>query len=68
MSLEKISTVMAKYVPTAAVEVCSRWIMEKNIHLKITRGRASKFGDYRPMEKGRAIALPLITISISLLF
>lgn len=44
---------MAKYVPTAAVEVCSRWIMEKNIHLKITRGRASKFGDYRPMEKGR---------------
>ena len=53
MSREKISSVLSKYLPGPAVEDCTSWVIQKNIHLKITRGRSSKFGDYRPMEEGR---------------
>jgi hypothetical protein len=52
MSVKNIAAVISKYVPHGAVEICSRWIIEKNIHLKLTRGRASKFGDYLPLEHG----------------
>jgi hypothetical protein len=53
MSGESIKKILSKYLPPAAVESCSRWIVQKNIHLKITRGRASKFGDYRPLAPGK---------------
>jgi SprT protein len=53
MSREQIASVLSKYLPAAAVPVCSAWIINKNIHLKITRGRASKFGDYKPLPKGK---------------
>jgi SprT protein len=45
--------VLAKYLPAAAVAQCAAWIVQKNIHLRITRGRASKFGDYRPLPPGK---------------
>lgn len=53
MSKEKIKTVLAKYLPERAVDGCAEWIIQKNIHLKITRERASKFGDYRPLPGNR---------------
>lgn len=53
MSKEKIASVLLKYIPAATVDQCAGWIVEKNIHLKITRGRASKFGDYRPLGPGK---------------
>ncbi len=52
MSLLKISEVLSKYLPPPAVEMCATWIVKKNIHLKLTRGRASKFGDYMPLSPG----------------
>lgn len=53
MSREKIATVLSKYLPEPTVQECTSWILQKNIHLKITRGRASKFGDYKPLDKGK---------------
>lgn len=53
MSKEKIAAVLSKYIPASTVDRCSTWIVEKNIHLKITRGRASKYGDYRPLPPGK---------------
>ena len=52
LSQETIAKVLAKYLPEQAVGVCSQWVVQYNIHVKITRTRASKLGDYRPM-KGR---------------
>lgn len=51
MSNETISSVLQKYLPSGTVDLCVSWIIEKNIHLKITRSRATKYGDYRPLEK-----------------
>jgi SprT protein len=53
VSREKIASVLSKYIPAQTVKQCSEWIVLKNIHLKITRGRASKFGDYRPLKNGK---------------
>ena len=53
MSREKISAILSKYLPLSVVEECSSWIIQKNIHLKITKGRSSKYGDYRPLESGK---------------
>lgn len=36
-------------MPPAAVDICASWIVQKNIHLKITRGRSTRFGDYLPL-------------------
>ncbi|REJ85361.1 MAG: sprT domain-containing protein [Bacteroidetes bacterium] len=33
--------------------MCALWITEKSIHLKITRGRATKYGDYKPLGPGK---------------
>lgn len=52
MSKEGIAIILAKYLPARSVDICCNWIVEKNIHLRITRGRASKYGDYRPKENG----------------
>lgn len=52
MSNESIAAVLSKYLPPPCVPVCTGWIVEKNIHLRITRGRASKYGDYKPLENG----------------
>lgn len=52
MSIDKISAVLGKYIPAPAVNTCASWIIQKNIHLKLTRGRASKFGDYMPLRPG----------------
>ena len=57
MSREKISIILSKYLPEAAVEECTSWVIQKNIHLKITRGRSSKYGDYIPLVSGHRITV-----------
>ena len=52
MSEASIAKVLEKYVPCAAVAICCQWIVRYNIHVRITRSRASKFGDYRPLKEG----------------
>ena len=52
VSKEGIFNVLSKYIPVSCVDICTTWIVEKNIHLRITRGRASKYGDYKPLENG----------------
>ena len=51
MSLESISKVLERYIPAAAVGICSKWIVLYNIHVRITRSRTTKFGDYRPLKE-----------------
>lgn len=51
MPQESISKILEKYIPEAAVNMCCRWIVSYNIHVRITRSRASKYGDYRPLKE-----------------
>lgn len=48
-----IEEVLTKYLPAAAVPACTRWIVTRDIHLKITGTRSSKLGDYLPLGPGR---------------
>ena len=48
MSNNSIEEVLSKYIPDQAVSICTNWIVKLNIHLRITKDRASKYGDYRP--------------------
>ncbi|MFM8431999.1 MAG: SprT-like domain-containing protein [Bacteroidota bacterium] len=50
---ETIESVLARYLPSEAVPTCTRWIVSRNIHLKITDMRATKLGDYRPLGDGK---------------
>jgi len=59
-----MTKVLAKYLPAETVEICGDWIVKLNIHLRITKNRASKFGDYRPLQKGEAHQITINTISI----
>ncbi len=43
--------VLIKYLPKASVPLVMDLIMKNNIHLKITKQRRSKLGDYRPPGK-----------------
>jgi hypothetical protein len=40
--------ILNNYLPAAAVEMVFDLIKSKNVHLKISRNRKTKFGDYRP--------------------
>jgi hypothetical protein len=49
MDTEKI---LAKYVPAEAAPLIARWINYFKCDFKVSRGRNTKFGDYRPPYKG----------------
>ncbi len=40
--------ILAQYIPEEAIDKVLNRIIEKKVHLKITRGRRTKLGDYRP--------------------
>lgn len=40
--------ILSTYLPEDAVSIVFEWIKNKNIHLKISRNRKTKLGDYRP--------------------
>ena len=53
MTNNELSSVLNKYIPAPTVSICTSWIIQKNIHLKITRDRTSKYGDYIPLPDGK---------------
>jgi SprT protein len=46
MKREDIHNILAKYLPDAAVEPCADLLIKYKVKLKITRSRASRYGDY----------------------
>lgn len=44
----KEKQILSNYIPAEAVEMIFDWIKAKKVHLKITKNRKTKFGDYRP--------------------
>lgn len=40
--------VLNEYLPEVAVEKAFSWIVDKDVHLKISKQRKTKLGDYRP--------------------
>jgi len=47
-----ISSKISPYLPSHSVELVSLWLSSTNVHLKVTRQRSSKLGDYRPVNRG----------------
>jgi hypothetical protein len=46
--LTRNQSILAKYIPAAAIPLISEWIYHFDFKLKIKKSRQSKFGDYRP--------------------
>ncbi len=44
--------VLAKYIPAEAAPIIARWIDYYKCDFKVSRGRNTKFGDYRPPYNG----------------
>jgi len=45
--------VLEDYMPFDAVEIASKWWNELGFDLKISKGRQSKLGDFRPAHRGK---------------
>jgi len=56
----KEKEILKDYLPENSLDQVMKWIVQKNVHLKITRSRSSKLGDYRP-----PVAHPVHRISIN---
>ena len=44
----KEKEILKEYLPERSINQVMKWIVQKNVHLKITKNRRSKLGDYRP--------------------
>jgi len=53
MSMEQYKAILLKYLPEPSIEQVYSWLREYNIHLKISKKRSSKLGDYRPPQNGK---------------
>lgn len=51
--MEEYKAILQKYIPEAAIPQVYQWLQEYYIHLKISRKRSSKLGDYRSPHKGK---------------
>jgi hypothetical protein len=60
MGKEAYLSILKQYIPFAAAEILSEWIIKYNFDLKITKGRLTKLGDYR---SGTRTQRHLITIN-----
>ncbi len=50
--MDDYQQILQKYLPENSSELVFEWIKQYRIHLKITRSRKSKLGDFRPAHKG----------------
>ena len=50
--LERNKAILQKYIPQPAVNTIAEWVYVFDFKLKITKSRASKYGDYRPPIRG----------------
>lgn len=59
MNRDQIAVFLSKYIPEAAVEQTIPLIESEPLQLRVTRGRKTKFGDYRPPygEKGHRLSV-----------
>lgn len=48
-----MSKVLLKYIPSEALPLIQYWYNELNFHLRITKTRKTKFGDFRPAFNGK---------------
>ncbi len=53
MYMEQYKTILQKYIPKSTVDQVYQWLQEYQIHLKISKKRSSKLGDYRSPHKGK---------------
>ena len=51
--MEEYKAILQKYIPEAATPQVYQWLQEYHIHLKISRKRSSKLGDYRSPHKDK---------------
>ena len=51
--MEQYKSILQKYLPENSVEQVYLWLREYSIHLKISKRRSSKLGDYRSPHKGK---------------
>jgi len=51
--MAEYKAILEKYIPPASVDIIFQWLQQYNIHLKVSRKRSSKLGDYRPPQKGK---------------
>ncbi len=45
--------ILSRYIPEPSVGLICEWIIQRGIHLTITKERSTKLGDFRPSEKTR---------------
>ncbi len=48
----KYKAILEKYLPGGAVDTIYEWLQKYHVHLRISRKRTSKLGDYRPPQNG----------------
>lgn len=48
-----MSKVLLKYIPESALSLVNSWYREYDFHLRISKSRKSKFGDFRPAYQGK---------------
>lgn len=51
--MAEYKAILEKYIPTASVDIIYEWLQKYNIHLRVSRKRSSKLGDYRPPQRGK---------------
>ena len=47
MLREQIEKGLSKYIPSVAIKLLAGWVIDFNAHLRVTKARNSKLGDYR---------------------
>lgn len=50
--MDKKTEILSKYIPLTAAPLVAKWIDFYKCDFKISRSRNSKFGDYRPPQRG----------------
>lgn len=40
--------ILSEYLPDGCIDEAFKWVVDKNVHLKISKERKTKLGDYRP--------------------
>jgi hypothetical protein len=49
---EQVRSALARYIPAAAVDTCFEWVHKYRIKVRVKHSRQSKYGDYRPPQRG----------------
>ncbi|MTI13082.1 SprT-like domain-containing protein [Sansalvadorimonas verongulae] len=51
--IQKISQQLTPFLPAGTEALCARWLVDDNIHMRVSRPRKTKLGDFRPAASGR---------------